>query len=94
MQGVEFEEDRGYKTFTESRQITASRPSMMVKLLYGLGVTDATVANYILLGIAGLLFGATIFLYASILGDSAPSKQDAQLISAQIKAIKEMSSIN
>lgn len=94
MQGIEFEEDndfRGLKVRTVPSSI--EKPSFIMNLLEKFGIADKTTANFILLGIAMVFFGITIFLYAGILGENVPSRQSAEQITAQLKAMREMQGI-
>lgn len=78
MQGIEFEDDRSNQGSTVTdRGNRNSRPSAMMRLLFKIGVSDPSAANYILLGIAVLFFGITIFMYADIL--SGGPKKDPSL---------------
>lgn len=56
MQDIEFEDDI-YKSTKE--EVTAT-PSLMKSILFKLGVKDATMVNYILLGVA-IFFSASLF---------------------------------
>lgn len=69
MQDIEFEvEQNGVGT---RRDFQNQRQPWMVKFLMGFGITDASTANFVLLGVAAIFFGITIFLSAGVLGDSA-----------------------
>ena len=94
MQGIEFEEEKSFNTppIVHSKEPTG-RPSLILGLLIKIGVSDRTTANIILLGIALVFFGITIFLYAGILGNSMPSKQSADQIAVQARALREMPGI-
>lgn len=85
MQGIEFEEDKSYQNFTAEQQASALRPSTMVRLLLKLGIPDPAVANYILLGVAGIFFGITIFLYAGIFAEQKPIRLTAEQQEAQLR---------
>lgn len=94
MQGIEFEEDKnfqGLKAQTLSAQV--AKQGFLMSLLEKLGVNDKPAANLILLAIAAIFFGITIFLYAGVLGENVPSKQGVEEIIAQQKAMKEMMGI-
>lgn len=67
MQGIEFETDNA--SSSTQKHIPAEKTSAMVELLLKFGVKDTAMANYILLGTAGILIGATIFIYAGLLGE-------------------------
>ncbi len=41
----------------------------MMRLLASVGVADSATANYILLGVAAIFFGITIFLYAGVFAE-------------------------
>ena len=85
MQGIEFEDDGNYNGLqTRASQVPVGKPSFMMRLLAKAGIIDKTTANLILLGLALIFFGITIFLYASAL--SVPQKNWA----LDAKAIKEM----
>lgn len=93
MQGIEFEDDRTYGGLSTKAQIPVGKPSWMLRMLYAMGISDKTTANFILLGVAMVLFGFAIFTYAGILGKSTPKAQDVQQIAAQLKALHEMQGI-
>lgn len=82
MQDIEFETDKNYLGGTYSQGGADSpQKSAMAQWLTKLGVTDPSLANYILVGVAGIFFGVTIFLYAGAL--SEPEKDwslDARVI--------------
>lgn len=67
MQGIEFETDNA--SSSSQKNIPTEKTSAMVELLLKFGVKDTSTANYILLGIAGILIGATIFIYAGLIGE-------------------------
>lgn len=67
MQGIEFETD-SVNSSTQKNIPTEKTPTM-VQWLLKFGVKDTSTANYILLGTAGILLGATIFIYAGLLGE-------------------------
>lgn len=82
MQGIEFEDDRVYQEGTSlGSQDRYSRPSILTRLVFKLGVTDIAVVNYILLGVAAIFFGITIFLYADMLnGPKIDRSLDAKAV--------------
>lgn len=67
MQGIDFEDDRNFSGI--SSQIPAQREglSLVMGLLAKMGIADKATANFILLGVAAIGFGVTIFLYAGAL---------------------------
>jgi hypothetical protein len=65
MQGIEFETDNA--SSSPQKHIPAEKTSAMVELLLKFGVKDTAMANYILLGTAGILIGIAVFLYAGVL---------------------------
>lgn len=70
MEGIEFETDKSYAPDSYAQQETSSPYApMMVRWLMGTGITDLATANYILIGMAGIGLGVTIFLYASALAE-------------------------
>lgn len=72
MQGIEFETDKSYTPSSYAQQgAPAQQTPTMVRWLMRIGVVDISSANYILLGIAGLFLGVTIFLYAGALSEPA-----------------------
>lgn len=94
MQGIEFEEDnnlQGLKAQTVSTPV--AKDGFIIRLLAKAGIADKSTANLILLGIAAIFFGITIYLYAGILGENVPSKQSAEELMTQQKAMKEMMGI-
>lgn len=77
MQEIEFETDKGY----DAGSANAQSKSMMVRWLANIGITDTAMANYILIGMAGIFFGVTIFLYADALSEPAKDwSLDARVI--------------
>lgn len=67
MQGIEFEDNRDFSGISTKVSVQSMKPSLMMKLLAKIGIADKTTANYILLAIAIVGFGLTIFLYADLL---------------------------
>lgn len=65
MQGIEFETDNA--SSSSQKNISSEKTSAMVELLLKFGVKDTSTANYILLGIAGIFLGISIFIYAGLL---------------------------
>jgi len=79
MQGIEFETDNASSSL--QKNIPTEKTSAIVGLLLKFGVKDTSTANYILLGIAGILLGATIFIYAGLLGEpEKKNRLEAQMI--------------
>lgn len=77
MEGIQFEEDREYSGLKgRAVQGSAEKQSFMMWLLEKAGVEDKTTANFALLGVAVVLFGITLFLYAGIF---AEPKKDLSL---------------
>lgn len=66
MQNIEFEEENSYQI-----KDVIVKQSFMKSLLSKAGISDPITANYVLLGIAVILFGITIFMYADLLGNEA-----------------------
>lgn len=94
MQGIEFEEGNNLHSLKAKTLSTpVAKQGFLMGLVEKTGIADKTTANFILLGIAMIFFGITIFLYAGILGESVPSKLSAEQITAQQKAMNEMLSI-
>ena len=94
MQGIEFEEDRNFqdikvKTLTES----PAKQGFIIDLLAKAGIADKSTADIVLLGIAAIFFGITIFLYAGILGNNAPVRLTQEQIAEQQRVMKEMMGI-
>lgn len=71
MQGIDFEDDRNLSGLASRVPIQTAKPSFLMRLLARVGVEDIAVANYILLGVAAIFFGITIFLYADLLSNKA-----------------------
>ena len=67
MQGIEFETDN--TSSSTQKNVFTPKTSILVQWLLKFGVKDTTTANYILLGTVGILLGATIFIYAGLLGE-------------------------
>ncbi|MFA5997733.1 MAG: hypothetical protein WC791_04610 [Candidatus Paceibacterota bacterium] len=96
MQGIEFDEDKdlgGYSLRKVSKVTSEGKPSYMFKLLNKAGIEDKTTGNFILLCIAIVFFGITIFLYAGVLGNNIPSVKTAEQIQAQLRVMHEMQNI-
>lgn len=83
MQGIEFETDNA--SSSPQKNIPSQKTSAMVELLLKFGVKDTSTANYILLGTAGILLGATIFIYAGLLGEP---KEDVSLNTRAVLIMK------
>lgn len=75
MQGIEFETDNASSSL--QKNIPSKKTSAMVELLLKFGVKDTSTANYILLGTAGILLGATIFIYAGLIGEPEIDQEEA-----------------
>lgn len=89
MLGIEFEEDKdiqGFKTSTGSS--STEKPSIAMKLIEKAGVTDKMTANFILLGIAIIFFGISIYLYSGLLKGSKPLKLAPEQLQAQLKLMQ------
>ena len=94
MQGIEFEEDKNLAGLKPvAYQTPATRNGIILKLVEKAGIEDKTTANVILLGIAAIFFGITIYLYAGILGNNAPVKLTQEQIAEQQRVMKEMMGI-
>lgn len=94
MQGIEFEEDKNYQGLkVETLSAPSARGGFIIKLLAKVGIEDKSTANIILLGIVAIFFGITIYIYAGVLGGNVPTKQSAEAIMSQQKAMKEMMGI-
>lgn len=79
MQGIEFEEDKNNEIIRSEGQQTATvKTGPIMKIVLKMGVSDATTANFILLGIVAVLLGITVFLYAGVLGETEPIKLTAE----------------
>lgn len=63
MQNIEFETDQGSPSL-ESYMIP--KKSFMIGLMEKVGIKDTTTANVILIAIAAIFFGITIYLYAGV----------------------------
>lgn len=81
MQGIEFEENNDLQDLDKST-LTKVKSSFMVNMLKKAGVRDTATANFILIVIAVIFFGLTIYMYASILGEKIPSRGDMQKLTA------------
>lgn len=77
MNEIEFDTDKDYAPNTFSYN-TKSRSSGMAGILYKMGISDPAVANFVLIGIAGIFLGVTIFLYAGVLVKPKPNPTNAQ----------------
>lgn len=67
MQGIDFEDDRNFSGISSQIPTQREGSSLLMGLLAKVGVVDKTTANFILLGVAAIGFGVTIFLYAGAL---------------------------
>lgn len=91
MQGIEFEDEKDLGIVSAvGAQTPEGKPSFMVSLLEKTGVTDKSTANLILLVIAIVLFGITIFLYSGLSNTKDSPRRTTEEITAQLKAIREM----
>lgn len=80
MQNIEFETDKSYPAGAYTSGEVAREP-MMVRWLAKVGITDTSLANYILIGVAGIFLGVTVFLYANVLSEPAKDwSLDARII--------------
>lgn len=88
MQGIEFEDDNNY-TLNQTAgagEGAEHKASPLLRMVFKLGVTDIAIANYILIGVAVIIFGITIFIYADILsGVKYDPTLDSKAISEMIK---------
>lgn len=66
MQNIEFEEENSYQI-----KDVIAKQSLMKSILSKVGISDPMTANYVLLGVAVIFFGITIFMYAGFLGNEA-----------------------
>lgn len=64
MQNIEFEEENSYQI-----KDVIVKQSFMKSILSKVGISEPMTANYVLLGVAVVLFGVTIFMYAGLLGN-------------------------
>lgn len=89
MQGIEFEDDKNMGGLsTKASQVPTEKQSFMLKLLEKAGIKDKATANMILLAIAGVCFGVTIYLYAGLLGGGNASKLTPEQIQEQINLMQ------
>lgn len=94
MQGIEFEEDKNFQgSNVATPPDTIEKKGFIIDFLAKAGITDKSTANLILLGVAAIFFGITIFLYAGILGENIPPKQSVAQIEAQARVMREMMGI-
>lgn len=69
MQGIEFEEEKTYQGLRTREPLEViENKGFIMKLLGKVGIEDRSIANFILLGVAAILFGVAIFLFAGALG--------------------------
>lgn len=86
MNGIEFEENKIYQTKkTPTNKLIPSESGVFMHTLFKIGVTDQNTANYILLGVAAIFFGITIYIYSGLfnkanLPKTAPDEQSNQAI--------------
>lgn len=98
MQGIEFEEDKGYQlnTVKSPQQKTETEPSAITRYLFKLGVRDQISANYILLGVSVVFFSIAIFFYNSVLEKYEHEKERPTFTAGeqteQIRTIEDMRS--
>lgn len=94
MQGIEFEEDKNYQGLkTQTLSTPVAKKGFLLKLLEKAGITDKSTANLILLSIAAIFFGITIYLYAGILGGNTLPKLSPEQMAEQQRVMKEMMGI-
>lgn len=92
MEGIEFDVDgnQGLKNSPSNIIDVKKRNSFLVGLLVKIGVDDPAIANFILVGIAGLFLGVAVFLYAGILGNKETPKLSSDEIARGLKALSDM----
>lgn len=95
MQGIEFEENNNLhdELNTQTLSTPFAKQGFIIKLLEKTGVTDKSTVNLILLSIAAIFFGITIYLYAGILGGNTLTKLSPEQMAEQQRAMKEMMGI-
>lgn len=98
MQGIEFDEDKGYQLniIKPPKQKAETEPSAITRLLFKLGVSDQTSANYVLLGISVIFFGIAIIFFNSVFEKYEHEKERPTLTAReqteQIRTIEDMRS--
>lgn len=70
MQGIEFETDK-VNEGNRTQEAPAQKTPTMTRWLMLIGITDASMANYILIGIAGIGIGLTILIYSNTFTNSS-----------------------
>lgn len=75
MQNIEFETDQGSPSL---EAYMTPKKSFMVGLLEKFGIKDTATANIILIAIAAIFFGVTIYLYSDIF-NKTPERTPQQL---------------
>lgn len=89
MQGIEFEEDKNNEIVRSEGQQTATvKTGPIMKIVLKMGVSDATTANFILLGIVAVLLGITVFLYAGIMSSPEPIRLTIEQQAEQLRFIQ------
>lgn len=86
MQNVEFETDQ----IPGATNHPAKKEAWMVQMLMKMGVPSAGLANVILLAVAILFFGLTIWLYAGLLGGPKQIPLTPEQMAAQEQVMKQM----
>lgn len=67
MQGIEFDDEKDLGIVSSTNfEVVEKEPSFTMKLLEKAGITDAAIANLILLGVAAIFFGLAIVVYAGL----------------------------
>lgn len=91
MGDIEFDLDnnQGLKNSSSNVEAQAKR-SFLVGLLAKMGIADPAIANFILVGVAGLFLGIAVFIYAGVLGEKATPKLSSTEIARGLKALSEM----
>jgi len=90
MQGIDFEENNEASGLSmKTPEVHVEKSSFTIKLLEKVGVRDKASKNIILIGIAVICLGITIFIYARILNGGSSTQQTPEQIQARIKMMQE-----
>lgn len=94
MQGIEFEDEKDLGLVATKAMTPERKPSFMARYLEKFGISDTSTANLILLIASLIIFSISIFIYVNTTTGGATVKRTAAEISAQLKVLNEMRSLN
>lgn len=93
MEGIEFEEDKGFQpSRVNSGSSQEKRSSLILRLLKKAGITNRSTANLILLAIAVTAFVLSFYLYTGLNKEKAPTPLTPSEVSAQLMLMRSIPS--